>query len=70
MKAYDHTQSTAALVWTINHNLNSDAVALDVYVLIGVNLEKIIPQNVKQLSLDTVQITFSSTRDGVARVVA
>lgn len=70
---YNFTETVLKTVWTITHNLDSDAVVVDVYIDNGPNgplFEKILPQNVKATDDNTVVVTFSSNRTGVARVAA
>jgi hypothetical protein len=70
MANYNHTQSTGSTTWTINHNLNTQAVTVDTYVLNGSVVEKILPLDVVNTSDNTTVVTFTTSRTGNARVVA
>jgi len=69
---FDHTQGSALATWTITHNLDSDAVVVDVYVndSPGPDYTKILPLNVIATDDNTVTVTFTGTHTGVARVAA
>ena len=67
--SYDHVQTTASATWTITHNLNSAAVAIDVYIDNAGTKEKIIPVETKHVSNNTIEVTFSSIQTGNARIV-
>ncbi len=69
MAQYNHTQSTAATTWTINHNLNSSVVAVDVMINNGPNLEKILPADVQHTNNNTLTVIFSAAQTGKARIV-
>lgn len=69
MQTYDHNQTASSATWTISHNLNTDAVAVDVFINFGGNLEKVIPASVEATDNNTVTVTFSSARSGRAHVV-
>jgi len=72
MQTYTHTQGSGSTTWTVTHNFNSDAVAIDVFVDDGPNspsYDKILPDTVIRTDVNTITVTFSSSRTGVARVV-
>ena len=46
MQAYNHDQASGSSAWVVSHNLNTDAVAVDVFIDFGGNLEKILPLSV------------------------
>jgi hypothetical protein len=58
---YEHTQSTAATVWTINHNLG---FIPNVYTINGSGQE--IEGKVTPVNTNTITITFSDPVSGVA----
>lgn len=65
---YNHTQSSPATTWTINHNLGCKPV-VEVMVDIGGGArEKIYPQKVLHVSDNQTQLTFSVQRTGAARL--
>lgn len=68
-KVYVHTQSTPSATWSINHNLNCKPVVEVVVDVGGGSREKIFPQKVMHASDTNMQITFSTARSGVARLV-
>lgn len=69
MQTYDHEQVSGSTTWTISHNLNSDAVAVDVFIDNGGNLEKIIPLSIEATDDNTITVTFSSSQTGWAHVI-
>ena len=69
MDAYDHTQGASDTTWTISHNLNTDAVAVDVFINNGGNVEKVLPLTVTATSNNTLTVTFSTAQTGYARVI-
>jgi len=69
MQTYDHNQSASSASWVISHSLNTDAVAVDVFIDSGGNLVKIIPQDVVATDINTITVTFSSAQTGKARIV-
>jgi len=60
---YRHIQNSAALEWTVPHNLNINPVLIQVYDTDG---KWIIPDEILQTELDTATITFSTPTAGVA----
>lgn len=66
--SYTHTQSTASTTWNINHNCNTLAPVIDVFVTVGAQLTKILPLNVVVTDKNNVVVTFSSARSGSAAV--
>lgn len=69
MKAFDFEQVSAAAVWTIVHNANTDNVAIDVMVDDGGTLRKIIPSDIRSTDANTVQVTFDQAWTGHARLI-
>ena len=69
MDAYNHIQSSGSATWTVTHNLNTDAVAVDVFIDYGGNLTKVLPLDVVATDVNTLTITFSSSQTGKARVI-
>lgn len=65
---YNHVQAAANTTWTISHNLGAAMVALDCIVLEGGSLEKILPLTVLETDTNTITVTFSTAREGFARV--
>lgn len=64
---YQHTQSTAATVWTIDHHLGVYPM-VDVYIDVDGGLQKIIPKAVTYVTPNQCTVTFSSAQSGVATV--
>lgn len=56
-----------ALTWNINHGLGVYP-AVDVYVTIGAEVQKIMPASVTYVDANNCTITFSEPRAGVAVV--
>lgn len=69
LATHNHTQSSTATTWTITHNLGTKDVAVDVVILNGGNLEKVIPLSIVTTDSNTVTVTFSAAQEGRARVV-
>lgn len=69
MQTYDHNQASGSSSWVINHDFDTDSVAIDVFVDNGGDLEKILPADVVASSDNTLTITFSSAQTGWARVI-
>jgi hypothetical protein len=74
MKTFNHTQSTAAAVWTINHNLNAyPSVEIARQYLAGRTgvLTKpavVLPESIVYVDANTIRVTFSSPQIGTARL--
>lgn len=69
MASYNHVQTVTGTVWNIAHNLNSDAVAMDVYIDNGGDKEKIIPLKTRKVDNNNIEVTFNLTQTGNARIV-
>jgi hypothetical protein len=69
MSEFNHTQSVASTSWTITHNLNVPAVAIDVMVDNGGSLKVAHPLTVEHTNDNTITITFSASNTGRARIV-
>lgn len=67
--SFDHVEAVASTTWTIPHNLNSAAIAIDCYIDNTGTLEKILPLRVERISDNTTEVTFSVVQAGVARIV-
>jgi hypothetical protein len=65
---YNHTQTVASTTWTIIHNGGCHP-AVDVSINYNGNLTKILPLNIRNVDLNTIEITFSSPQTGEARLV-
>ena len=64
---YDHVQTIAAAVWTINHNLGSYPIA-DAYIMYDGDLQRILPSAVTYVDGNTCTMTFTTPRAGFASV--
>ena len=65
---YTHTQTTASTIWTVIHNLNTQAPIIDCWVDVSGTITKIIPVSVVVVNSYTVTVTFSTSRSGYAYV--
>jgi hypothetical protein len=65
---YRHEQVTPATTWTIVHNL-LDYPIVDVYVMYGGDLQKIIPSAVNYIDNTTCTVVFTTAFAGYATVV-
>lgn len=63
IRAYRHNQSTAALIWTIPHNKNSDSVTTTIYDSTG---EQIWADRVRIVDANTIEISFNTAITGYA----
>ena len=63
-EVYTHTQSLAALIWTVNHNLNFQPIT-EVHSVGG---QKLLAE-VNYLNLNTLQVVFNVPQAGTARMV-
>lgn len=68
--SFHYDQTVAAASWVITHNLNTNAPVIDIWVLVGADLTKILPQNVVVTDVNTVTLTFTVDYTGHAVVVA
>lgn len=73
MQVYSHSQSVAATTWTIHHNMNVAAVAIDVFVdgVGGVTHANamVVPASIEHTNDNTVTVTFTEACTGSARIV-
>lgn len=69
MSAYTHVQDAAATTWTINHNLASDSIVIDVMVDNAGDLQKAEPQTTLHKTANQTVLTFGSAESGQARLV-
>ena len=61
-------QKAAATTWVITHNLGR-TVAVDCFVPVDGNMEKILPKSVQIIDDNTVHVKFSTPYRGRARIV-
>lgn len=64
---YTHDQTVNSDTWTVNHNLNTTSVNVQVY---GTNNKLLIPDEVEILNPNQISITFSDSMQGKAVVVS
>jgi hypothetical protein len=64
---YNHTQSTPASTWTINHNLYGYPI-VDIFILSSGVMQKIIPLQVTYVNNVTCTVTFTTALAGFAVV--
>ncbi len=65
--AYTHSQNSAASTWTIQHDLNTTSVNVQVYDGAG---RSIFPDEIETTSADEVVVTFNTAQAGRAVVVS
>ena len=75
MAEYNHTESPAAVTWTINHGFGltvGDPVNVDVMISDGPNSPSVdkISVAIEQQDGNNLTVTFSEAHAGFARVVA
>ncbi len=66
--SYTHEQTVAATTWVITHNLHCKP-AVTVYIEMDGALQVCLPNEVRIISDNEVQIEFTSARTGKARLV-
>lgn len=64
--SYTHLQSTGAYSWSVNHQLNTTSVNVQVY---DENASMVIPSSIDIIDPDNVTITFSTAAAGRAVVL-
>jgi len=71
MASYNFYQPNSISTWTINHNLHTKFLAIDVMRLVsGGTFEKIMPESVDIINDNTISVVFPTPQFGRARVVA
>lgn len=68
MLVYHHVQEVAASTWTVTHNLDLTAAAVDVVVNVNGTEQVIFPSKVTKPDSNTIVIEFSSDRAGKAEI--
>ncbi len=63
---YIHDQTASSSTWTINHNMNSARVIVQVF---SATNQAIIPDTIEPISNDTVEVTFTQSVTGHAIVM-
>jgi hypothetical protein len=66
LRSFKLSVPVPALVWTVQHNLNSEEVIVQVF---DENKFVIIPDSIQIFDLNTVVITFNTVQPGVVRVL-
>ncbi len=66
--SYTHEQTVADVEWTIVHNLNTVAPSYHCYIDVNGVSTQIIPASAEVIDANTLKLTFSAARSGVARV--
>jgi hypothetical protein len=67
---YTHTQALSSNNWTVQHNLSSRYVNIDVIVLMDGKYQTIWPKSVSLPDANTATVIFSSPMTGFVRVGA
>jgi len=69
LRSFFHEQSTPSDTWTVTHNLNVSSPCIDVWVTVDSVVRKIIPNGVRVINTNTVEITFTMAAAGHALFV-
>lgn len=69
MRTYNHVQTSASDTWVVQHNLACPVTTSDTFIDISGSMVKILPESVVHTDNNTLTITFSTARTGVARVL-
>jgi hypothetical protein len=69
IRSFKHEQTTESDTWTITHGLNTTAPIVDCYVDVSGVQTKVLPNNVHSTNANTVVVTWTSPRTGIARVM-
>lgn len=67
MLLYQHNQESASSTWTIAHNLDLTAAAVDVYVDVNGTMTYILPANVTKTA-NQIIVEFSTPQVGFALI--
>lgn len=65
IESYIHVQSESTATWTINHDLNSDLVSIQVY---NTDNKMVIPSEIEIMSITSATVTLSAPMTGRAIV--
>lgn len=68
IQVHKFEQTTAAVEWNIQHNLDQDLVCIDCWVVIDGALQKLLPVQILLVDNNNAKVTFSSARAGWATV--
>lgn len=66
-ETYQHTQSTPATEWIVQHDLDRYVVQ-DTFFDIGGNLSKVLPASVEYIDSNSIKIVFSEAQTGTVKV--
>lgn len=69
LSGYTHEQSTPSTTWTVAHNFGTVAPVVDCYVVVNGQSLKILPNNVRAVNANVVEITWTTARTGFARIM-
>lgn len=67
--SFNFTQSTAAMIWEVAHNLNTTSPIVDCYILVDGSYNKIIPNEVVVIDANNIEIQWTEARSGKARLI-
>jgi hypothetical protein len=65
--SYQHLQEDAAMVWNVNHNLNTYPI-IDVFILYNGEIRRVMPKSIEYIDELNCAVTFTEPRSGFARV--
>lgn len=68
MSRHTHEQDTPATVWEIRHNLYTRTPVVDCYVEVDGVLQKVLPLEVRSITLTECHVHWSTPRSGKAGV--
>jgi len=63
---YEHIQSFASDVWTVNHNLGIKAPIVDAWLVVNAETIKVLPDMVEFVDINNCNIHFTSPGTGTA----
>jgi hypothetical protein len=67
-RQYTHIQSTPNVLWDITYNMDMVPI-VEVLVMVGGQLEKILPQSIERVTNSRVKVHFSVPYAGEAHIV-
>jgi len=67
-KAFNFTQATPSVAWSINHELNCKPV-IDVFANLNGSIQKVFPLEIIYVDDNNVVVTFTAPESGGARLV-
>jgi hypothetical protein len=65
---FNHDQETASASWEIQHNLNTSAPVVDVWIMLDGLKQKMLPLSVIAVDANNCTVNFTVARSGAAAI--